>query len=195
MTTISNDALAQVFTDARTHNGWSDEPVSDTDLARIWDLAKFPPTSANTMPLRIVFVKSAAAKEKLRPALSPGNLEKTMSAPVTAIFGHDMAFYERLPELFPHADAKSWFVGNDALIEATAFRNGTLQAAYVMLAARALGFDVGPMSGFDPALVNEAFFAGTAVRANFLCNLGHGDARKLFPRSPRLAFAEACRIE
>jgi 3-hydroxypropanoate dehydrogenase len=195
MTTISNDALAQVFTDARTHNGWSDEPVSDTDLARIWDLAKFPPTSANTMPLRIVFVKSAAAKEKLRPALSPGNLEKTMSAPVTAIFGHDMAFYERLPELFPHADAKSWFVGNDALIEATAFRNGTLQAAYVMLAARALGFDVGPMSGFDPALVNEAFFAGTAVRANFLCNLGHGDASKLFPRSPRLAFAEACRIE
>lgn len=195
MTTISNDALAQLFTDARTHNGWSDEPVSDTDLARIWDLAKFPPTSANTMPLRIVFVKSAAAKEKLRPALSPGNLEKTMSAPVTAIFGHDMAFYERLPELFPHADAKSWFVGNDALIEATAFRNGTLQAAYVMLAARALGFDVGPMSGFDPALVNEAFFAGTAVRANFLCNLGHGDASKLFPRSPRLAFAEACRIE
>jgi 3-hydroxypropanoate dehydrogenase len=195
MTTISNDALAQLFTDARTHNGWSDEPVSDTDLARIWDLAKFPPTSANTMPLRIVFVKSAAAKEKLKPALSPGNLEKTMSAPVTAIFGHDMAFYERLPELFPHADAKSWFVGNDALIEATAFRNGTLQAAYVMLAARALGFDVGPMSGFDPALVNEAFFAGTAVRANFLCNLGHGDASKLFPRSPRLAFAEACRIE
>jgi len=195
MTTISNDALAQLFTDARTHNGWSDEPVSDTDLARIWDLAKFPPTSANTMPLRIVFVKSAAAKEKLKPALSPGNLEKTMSAPVTAIFGHDMAFYERLPELFPHADAKSWFVGNDALIEATAFRNGTLQAAYVMLAARALGFDVGPMSGFEPALVNEAFFAGTAVRANFLCNLGHGDASKLFPRSPRLAFAEACRIE
>jgi 3-hydroxypropanoate dehydrogenase len=195
MTTISNDALAQLFTDARTHNGWSDEPVSDTDLARIWDLAKFPPTSANTMPLRIAFVKSAAAKEKLKPALSPGNLEKTMSAPVTAIFGHDMAFYERLPELFPHADAKSWFVGNDALIEATAFRNGTLQAAYVMLAARALGFDVGPMSGFDPALVNEAFFAGTAVRANFLCNLGHGDASKLFPRSPRLAFAEACRIE
>ena len=195
MTTIANDALAQLFTDARTHNGWSAEPLADADLARIWDLAKFPPTSANSMPLRIVFVKSAAAKEKLKPALSPGNLEKTMAAPVTAIFGHDMAFYEKLPELFPHADAKSWFVGNDALIDATAFRNGTLQAAYVMLAARALGFDIGPMSGFNATLVDEAFFAGTTVRANFLCNLGHGDASKLFPRSPRLTFAEACRIE
>jgi 3-hydroxypropanoate dehydrogenase len=195
MNPIAPEALAQIFTEARTHNGWLPDPVSADDLKRIWDVAKFPPTSANTMPLRIVFVTSAEAKEKLKPAVSPGNLEKMMTAPVTAIFAQDMAFYEKLPELFPHADAKAWFVGNDALIEATAFRNSSLQAAYVMLAARALGFDIGAMSGFNPKVVDEAFFAGTSWRANFLCNIGHGDVTKIFPRSPRLSFDDACRIE
>ncbi len=195
MNSVTPEALAQIFTEARTHNGWLPEPVSADDLKRIWDVAKFPPSSANTMPLRIVFVTSAEAKEKLKLAISPGNLEKMMTAPVTAIFAQDMAFYEKLPELFPHADAKAWFVGNDALIEATAFRNSSLQAAYVMLAARALGFDIGAMSGFNPKVVDEAFFAGTSWRANFLCNIGHGDVSKVFPRSPRLSFDDACRIE
>jgi 3-hydroxypropanoate dehydrogenase len=187
-------ALDLLFLNARTHNGWQDRPVDDAVLRRVWDLARMGPTSANCSPARIVFAVSAEAKEKLRPALLVGNVDKTMAAPATAIIGYDMAFFERLPELFPHTDARAWFVGNDRLIEMTAFRNGTLQAGYMILAARALGLDCGPMSGFDNGKVDEAFFAGTTIRSNFLCNLGYGDPSKLHPRNPRLDFDDACRI-
>lgn len=195
MTRIADgSALSIMFEDARTHSAWQDRPVSEDVLRAAWDLAKMGPTSANCSPARIVFVVSREAKEKLKPALSEGNLAKTMAAPATAIFGYDLAFYERLPELFPHTDARSWFVGNDKLIETTAFRNGTLQSGYFILAARALGLDCGPMSGFDNAKVDEAFFAGTSIHSNFLCNLGYGDASKLRPRNKRLSFEDACRI-
>ena len=196
MTALTDDtALDLIFRQARTHNAWQADDVGDDLLGRIWDLAKMGPTSANCSPLRVVFVRSQEAKERLRPCLAAGNVEKTMAAPVTAIFGNDLAFHDRLPDLFPHADARAWFVGDEALIQATADRNGTLQAAYFMLAARALGVDCGPMSGFDHDKVDAAFFAGTTVRSNFLCNLGHGDHGALFPRSPRLSFDDACRIE
>ncbi len=191
---IGAAALDQLFRSARTHNVWLDTPVTDEQLHQLYELLKWGPTSANCSPARVVFVKSAEAKEKLRPAMSTGNLEKTMKAPVTAIIATDYAFYEKLPELFPHTDAKSWFVGNQALIDTTAFRNATLQGAYLILAARALGLDCGPMSGFDNAKVDAAFFAGTTIKSNFLVSLGHGDTSALFPRSPRLAFDQACRI-
>jgi len=191
---LDEAALRQLFLDARTHIAWRDAPVDEATLRRLWDLARMPPTSANCQPVRVVFVTSAAAKEKLRPALMPGNVDKTMAAPVTAIIGHDMAFHEELPRLFPHADARSWFAGNEALIEQTAFRNGTLQGAYLMLAARALGLDCGPMSGFDAAKVDAAFFPEGRVKTNFLCNIGYGDPAALMPRNPRLAFDEACAI-
>lgn len=191
---LDDAALDTLFREARTHNGWLDEPVSEATLRAIWDLAKMGPTSANASPARIVFVVSVEAKEKLKPALQAGNVAKTMAAPATAIVAHDLAFYDRLPELFPHADARSWFIGNDPLIAATAFRNGSLQGAYLMIAARALGLDCGPMSGFDNAKVDEAFFAGTPIKSNFLCNLGYGDPAKLYPRSKRLSFDEVCRI-
>jgi 3-hydroxypropanoate dehydrogenase len=194
MPALDASALDQLFRAARTHNGWLPRPVTDDELRAIYELMKWAPTSANCSPVRIVFVRSREAKERLRPALSPGNLDKTMAAPVTAIIGHDLEFYEKLPQLFPHADARSWFAGKPAAIETTAFRNGSLQGAYFILAARALGLDCGPMSGFDNAKVDAEFFAGTAVRSNFLCNLGHGDPAKLFARSPRLAFDDACRI-
>jgi 3-hydroxypropanoate dehydrogenase len=192
--TLDDAALDLLFREARTHNGWIDRAVDDALLRRVWDLARMGPTSANCSPARIVFVKSRAAKERLRPALSAGNLEKTMTAPVTAIIGYDLDFPEHLPRLFPHDDAKSWFAGNEPLIQTTAFRNGTLQGAYLMIAARALGLDCGPMSGFDNAKVDAAFFAGTRVRSNFLCNLGYGDPAKLFARSPRFGFDEVCAI-
>ncbi len=192
--TLGADALATLFLDARTHDAWQDRPVDPVLLRRLWDLTRMAPTSANCLPARIVFVTTPQAKEKLRPALMDGNVEKTIRAPVTAIIGHDLAFYEHLPRLFPHTDARSWFVGNDALIETTAFRNGTLQGAYLIMAARALGLDCGPISGFDNAKVDAEFFAGTRVRSNFLCNLGHGDPAALYPRGPRLDFDEACRI-
>ena len=191
---ITEDALNTLFREARTHNGWQDRPVDAALLREVWDLAKWGPTSANCSPARIVFVVSEAAKEKLKPSLMEGNVAKTMAAPATAIIGHDMEFYERLPELFPHTDARSWFVGKPAMIESTAFRNGTLQGAYFMLAARAVGLDCGPMSGFDNAKVDAAFFAGTAVRSNFLCNIGYGDPAHLHPRTKRLSFDDACRI-
>jgi 3-hydroxypropanoate dehydrogenase len=191
---INAQALAQLFAEARTHNAWQQREVSDAQLQAIYDAMKWAPTSANCSPARIVFVTSAAAKQKLAPALAEGNLAKTLAAPVTAIVGSDHAFHEKLPYLFPHADAKSWFEGNQPLIDTTAFRNATLQGAYLMLAARALGLDCGPMSGFDNAQVDAAFFAGTDVRSNFLINLGYGDPSALFPRSPRLSFAEACQI-
>ena len=187
-------ALDQLFRTARTYNGWLDTPVTDGQLHALFDLARWGPTSANSSPARFVFLRTPAAKERLRPALSAGNLDKTMAAPVTVIIGHDLAFYERLPELFPHTDARAWFAGNPELIAATAIRNGSLQGAYLMLAARALGLDCGPMSGFDADKVNAEFFAGTTVEVNFLCNLGQGDAGKLFARGPRLPFDDACSI-
>ena len=195
MSEILNDAgLDLLFRDARTQNEWQDQEVSDVLLQAVFDLAKLGPTSANCSPMRMLFLKSKEAKEKLRPALIEGNVAKTMAAPVTAIVGYDLEFHEHLPKLFPHTDARSWFVGQDALIESTAFRNGSLQGAYVIIAARALGLDCGPMSGFDNAAVDAAFFAGTKVRSNFLCNLGYGDPKGLFPRSPRFEFDEACKI-
>jgi 3-hydroxypropanoate dehydrogenase len=195
MTQPLNDAaLDQLFRTARTHNGWTKEGIDDSTLHALYDLVKMGPTSANCSPARFVFVKSPAGKEKLKPALSPNNLEKTMAAPVTVIIAYDMEFYEYLPKLFPHADAKSWFVGNTEMIKNTAFRNGSLQGAYLILAARSLGLDTGPMSGFDIKKVDEAFFAGTSYTANFLVNLGHGDATKLFGRSPRFDFDEAAKI-
>jgi len=194
MTQADNASLDLIFRKARTHNGWQDKPVEDSLLEQVYDLCKWAPTSANCSPMRLVFVKSKEAKERLKPALAPGNVGKVMSAPVTAIIGHDMAFYELLPKLFPHADARAWFVGNDAMIAATAFRNGTLQGAYFMLAARSLGLDCGPMSGFDNAKVDAEFFKGTTVKSNFICSLGYGDSSKLFPRSPRLAFSEVAKI-
>ena len=190
----ADGTLDRIFRNARTHYAWQKRGVSVELLREVWELAKLGPTSANCSPARIVFVMSAEAKGRLRPCLIPGNVDKTMTAPATAIIGHDLAFYERLPELFPHTDAKSWFAGNERLIETTAMRNGTLQGAYFMLAARALGLDCGPMSGFDNAMVDAEFFAGTTVRSNFLCNLGYGDASVLYPRSPRLAFDDACQV-
>jgi 3-hydroxypropanoate dehydrogenase len=192
--TLSEQALAQLFRDARTHNGWQNKPIDDAVLHELIELVLLGPTSANSSPGRFVFVRTPEGKGKLRPALSAGNLEKTMAAPVTVIVGMDMAFYEHLPKLFPHADARSWFVGNERLIADTAFRNSTLQGGYLILAARALGLDTGPMSGFDQAKVDEAFFAGTTVKSNFLINLGYGDPSKLFARSPRFSFDEAARI-
>ncbi len=186
--------LARIFTEGRTHNKWRKEAVSDTTLRTLYDLVKMGPTSANCSPARFVFVRTPEGRERLRPALSKGNLEKTLSAPVTVLIAQDMEFYEHLPRLFPHADAKSWFAGNPAKIEETAFRNATLQGGYLILAARALGLDAGPMSGFDADAVNAAFFAGRSFRVNFLVNLGHGDPSGLFERSPRLTFAEACTL-
>lgn len=191
---VDDAALAQLFTAGRTHSAWSDTPVPDALLVQIVDLMKLAPTSANCSPARIVFVRSPEAKERLKPLLSEGNRDKTMAAPVTAIIGHDLRFYEHLPRLFPHTDAKSWFAGKPDHIRETAFRNGTLQGAYLMLAARALGLDCGPMSGFDAAGVTQAFFADTEVKANFLCNLGYGDVSALRPRAPRLAFDELAKI-
>ena len=194
MTTLDAAALDQLFRTARTHNAWQKKDVPDALLQQLYDLVKWAPTSANSSPARFVFVKSPEAKAKLKEALAPGNVEKTMTAPVTVIVAQDMAFYDKLPQLFPHADARSWFAGNDALIESTAFRNASLQGAYLIMAARALGLDTGAMSGFDAAKLDATFFAGTTVKSNFLINLGYGDEAGLFPRSPRLSFDEAARI-
>ena len=191
---LSDEGLDLIFRAARTHRAWRDKAVSDVLLEAVYDLAKMGPTSGNCSPMRLVFVRSAEAKERLRPALDAGNVEKTMRAPVTVIVGHDMEFYEKLPHLSPHVDARSWFVGNDPLIAETAFRNGSLGGAYFMLAARALGLDCGPMSGFDREKVDAEFFPDGRVRSNFLCNLGHGDPDALHPRAPRLEFAEACQF-
>jgi 3-hydroxypropanoate dehydrogenase len=191
---ISDDALNQLFRSARTQNKWLNTPVSPTLLHAIYDLMRMGPTSANCSPARLVFVTTAEGREKLKPFVAPGNLPKVMGAPVTAIIATDMKFYDKLPQLFPHADARSWFVGNDKLIETTAFRNGTLQGAYLMMAARAVGLDCGPMSGFDNEGVDKAFFPEGSVKSNFICALGHGDPTGVFPRSPRLSFDEACQI-
>jgi 3-hydroxypropanoate dehydrogenase len=194
-TTLDDRALDQLFRDARTQNKWQDRPVPDATLEEVYNLLKWAPTSANSSPARFVFIRTAEGRAKLKQALSPGNLEKTMTAPVTVIVAHDVEFYEKLPFLFPHADARSWFAGNPAFAETSAFRNGTLQGAYLMMAARSVGLDVGAMSGFDNAKVDELFLAGTTWKSNFLVNLGYGDPAGLFPRSPRLSFDEACRFE
>jgi 3-hydroxypropanoate dehydrogenase len=192
---VSDDDLDLIFRNARTHNVWLDSPVEDSLLKKVYDLARMGPTSANMCPMRIVFVKSKEAKERLKPALDAGNVDKTMKAPVTAIIAMDIRFYEKLPKLFPHADAKAWFKDlPEDVLEYTALRNGSLQGAYFMLAARSLGLDCGPMSGFNNAKVDAVFFSGTTIKSNFLCNLGHGDVNKLYPRSPRLEFEEACQF-
>ena len=187
-TPLSSPALDQLFREARTYNGYLDKPVTDAQLNDIWELMKYGPTSANCLPARMIWCSSDEAKQKLAALAMPANGEKILSAPVSVIIGMDMAFYEQLPELFPHADAKSWFVGNDELIEKTAFRNSSLQGAYFIMAARALGLDTGPMSGFDNAAVDEAFFGGTKVKSNFISTLGYGDASTIFERSPRPEF-------
>jgi nitroreductase len=191
---LSKEALDQIFVQARTHNAWQDRPVSDETLHQIYDLMKWGPTSANSSPLRIVFVKSEAGKKRLLPTIAQGNYDKVKSAPVTAIMAYDLEFYEKLPKLFPHTDARSWFVGNEALIRATAFRNSSLQAAYFMIAARSVGLDCGPMSGFDAEKLDQEFFAGTSLKSNLICSLGYGDHTKLHPRAPRLDFNEACQV-
>lgn len=192
---LPDACLDTLFRDARTFSAFEPRAVPEATLRELYDLLKWAPTSANSNPARFVFVVSREGKEKLKPALSAGNLDKTMAAPVTAIVAYDMAFYENLPQLFPHTDARSWFVGKPDHILTTAFRNGTLQGAYLILAARALGLDCGAMSGFDNAKVDAAFFPDGRYRSNFLCNLGYGDRSKLMPRHPRLSFDEACRIE
>ena len=191
---LAPEALDQLFRTARTHNELGGE-VSDDTLRQLYDLVKWGPTSANMSPARFVFVKSAEAKAKLGPALDEGNHAKTLAAPVTVIVGFDEDFHEKLPYLFPHVDAKSWFEGPRENRSLAAFRNGSLQGAYLILAARALGLDTGPMSGFDNAKVDEAFFKGTTIKSNFLVNLGQGDPASIFARSPRLGFDEAARIE
>jgi 3-hydroxypropanoate dehydrogenase len=201
--TLSNEALDTIFRKARTHNAWLDQPVSDEVLRDLYDLMKFGPTSANSNPARILFLRTREAKERLAPALSPTNVDKTMSAPVTAIVGYDVQFFEELLKLFPNNPAaREWFSNAPQFAETTAFRNGTLQGAYLIVAARSLGLDCGPMSGFDNVKVDTEFFSAGAgnppafhqVKSNFLCNLGYGDATKLFPRNPRLPFDEACRL-
>jgi 3-hydroxypropanoate dehydrogenase len=190
--------LDLLFRTARTFSAqpgtWQDRPVPESLLRQVWDLAKMGPTSANCSPARIVFVTTPAGKARLAPAMDEGNRQKTVEAPATAIIGMDLAFYEKLPYLFPHTDAKSWFEGKPDNIRTTAMRNGSLQGAYLIIAARALGLDCGPMSGFDNARVDAEFFAGTQIKSNFIVNLGYGNRATLHPRNPRLSFDEACRI-
>jgi 3-hydroxypropanoate dehydrogenase len=193
---LDRGSLDQLFVEARTQNRWLDRSVDEALLRQLYDLARLAPTSANSQPMRVVFVRSRAAKERLKPALAPQNVEKTMTAPVTAIIAHDLEFYERLPKLMPHADVKSWFANLPAeQIERAASQGSSMQGAYLILAARALGLDAGPIGGFDRAKVDETFFPGGTVRSNFLVNLGYGDPAGLYPRNPRLEFDEACRID
>lgn len=187
-------ALATLFTGARTQNGWLDKPVSDALLQEVYQLARLGPTSANCSPARIVFVRSAEARARLLPALSSGNAVKTEGAPVTAILAWDPAFYDALPELFPHGDARSWFTSSPELAHETAFRNASLQAAYLIIACRSLGLDTGPMSGFDPAKIEREFLAEHGWKVNFLINIGYGDPGKVYGRLPRLPFDRACRL-
>ena len=189
-----NITTEQLFTEARTQNGYLDTAVPDEQLQALYALLKWGPTSANCSPARFIFVRSAQAKARLVPCMAPGNQAKVQQAPVTALIGMDMAFFDKLPQLFPHTDARAWFVGKPAHIEATAFRNSSLQGAYLIMAARALGLGCGAMSGFDAAALDAAFWAGTAVKTNFVCTIGHGDPAKVLPRSPRLSFAEACTL-
>ena len=195
MTDVDEAALITLFKDARSQNGWRPDPVTDAELRRAYDIAKWGPTSMNTQPMRVFFLRSDEAKERLRPALAPNNVDKGMTAPVVAVIAYDTEFYSQLPKTFPHnPNAQGYFTGNQAVVEPTAFRNSSLQAAYFMLALRAVGLDVGPMSGFDPAKVNEEFFAGTTYKVNLICGIGHGDPSKVFNRLPRLDFEEVTRI-
>ncbi|ELY6213022.1 malonic semialdehyde reductase [Cronobacter dublinensis] len=191
---LSASALATLFTDARTYSAWLDAPVSDEQLRDIYDMVRLGPTSANCLPGRLLFVKTPDAKARLLPALSSGNVEKTLRAPVTAIVAWDHEFYEALPQLFPYADARAWFTSSPAVAEETAFRNSSLQAGYLIMACRALGLDTGPMSGFDREAVDAEFFSGTTWKSNLLINIGYGDAATLHPRLPRLSFDDACAI-
>ncbi|MFU8838796.1 MAG: malonic semialdehyde reductase [Thiohalomonadaceae bacterium] len=193
--TILNDSsLDQLFRQARSYNRWQDREVSDEQIRQLYELTKWGPTAANSCPARLVFVKSDEAKQRLKPCLDEGNVEKSMRAPVVAIIGMDMEFYEQLPKLFPHTDARSWFAGKPEKIEQNALRNSSLQAAYLIMAARALGLDCGPMSGFNYPKLEAEFFPGGTVRANFICAIGYGSEEQLYPRGPRLGFDEACRI-
>jgi 3-hydroxypropanoate dehydrogenase len=191
---LPDQALDQLFRTARTANGWLDKPIAPDALTRIYDLMKFGPTSANSSPLRLVFLTTPAAKERLKPFLLPGNVDKVMTAPAVAVMAMDMQFYDHLPFLFPHTDARSWFAGNDKLIADTAFRNSSMQAAYFLLAARAMGLDCGPMSGFDADGVNKAFFPDGRFKVNLICGIGYADPTKTFARSPRLSFDQACSV-
>ena len=194
MTELDKTTLAAMFIDARSQNGWLPEPVGEEELEAAFEIAKWGPTSMNTQPMRVLFLRSAAAKERLRPALSPTNVDKVVSAPVIALIAYDTEFHSLLPRIFPHnPNASAYFAGKPAAIESTAFRNGSLQAAYFMLALRAIGLDVGPMSGFDPAKVDAEFFQDSSWRINLICGIGHGDPSKVFGRSPRLDFAEVTR--
>ncbi len=184
----------QLFTDARTQNGYTAEPVSDDLLLQLYDLMKWGPTAANSTPARLVFVRSPEAKDRLLACVSPGNVEKVRQAPVTVIVGMDLDFHDQLPKLFPHVDARAWFANDAAKRAESAMRNSSLQGGYLILAARALGLDCGPMSGFDAAKVDAAFWAGSSVRTNFICALGRGDPGKVFQRNPRLSFDEACKL-
>lgn len=192
---LSDQALDQLFREARSYNSWQDREVSDELLHQLYDLMKWGPTSANSCPARIVFVKSEEAKQRLKPCLNEGNVEKSMTAPVVAIIGMDMEFYEKLSKLFPHTDARSWYVGKPEKIQVNAMRNSSLQGGYFIMAARALGLDCGPMSGFDYPKLEAEFFPDGKVKANFICAIGYGTKDKLYPRGPRLDFDEACRIE
>ena len=189
-----NITTEQLFDNARSHNGYVPEAIPETTLRRLFDLLKWGPTSANCSPARFIFVTSAQAKEKLLAGVSAGNVEKTRQAPVSVIVGMDTEFFNKLPQLFPHTDARAWFVGNQPMIDATALRNSSMQGGYLIMAARSLGLDCGAMSGFDAAKVDAAFWANTTVKTNFILNIGHGDVAKLMPRSPRLSFDEACQI-
>ncbi|MFC3607811.1 malonic semialdehyde reductase [Stutzerimonas tarimensis] len=191
---LDSETLAQLFTEARTFSAWQDRPVTDAHLERLYTLVRLGPTAVNSCPARFVFVRTPEGKEKLAPCLSKGNLDKTLSAPVTIILAYDEAFPDTLPELFPVADARSWYAGKPDLIAENALRNSSMQAGYLILAARALGLDAGPMSGFDANLVNETFLAGTTWKANLLINLGYGDRDRLHERLPRLAFEQACKL-
>ena len=194
-TKLDDAALDVLFRSAHSHSYWRDQPVSDAQLQQIYELMKFGPTTANSCPARLVFVKSTAAKARLKPCLSEGNVRKSMEAPVVAIIGMDLEFYEKLPVLFPHTDARSWYAGMPEKIQANAFRCSSLQGAYFMLAARGLGLDCGPMGGFDAKKIDETFFPDGKVKVNFICAVGYGDHAKLHARNPRLSFEEVCRIE
>lgn len=191
---LNDQSLNQLFLEARTYSGWQDKEVPDSLLEEVYELAKMGPTAANCVPMRILFIKTKSAKERLKPLLDAGNVDKTMAAPVTAIIAYDLKFYERLDVLYPMVNAKSWFVGREDYIQETAFRNASLQGAYFILAARTCGLDCGPMSGFNNAEVDKEFFKNTSWRSNFLINLGYGDVEKVKPRLPRLTFEEVAKI-
>ncbi len=193
-TTLNESALDTLFNKARSHNGWLGKDVSNDQLLKIYDLMKMGPTAANSCPARLVFIKSQEEKEKLKVCLQEGNIEKSMTAPVVAIIAMDMEFHEKLPKLFPHADARSWFAGNPEKIARSAFRDSSLQGAYFIMAVRSMGLDAGPMSGFDPDKLDKIFFPDGKIKSNFICAIGYGDGSKLHPRGPRLDFDEVCKI-